>query len=178
MARLKEKDLIFAQEYAKGKTQKESALIAYPNITEKSAGVIGSNKAQVPAIAKKIQSLADRIPNDLLVRKHKALLNKKEIAYFVFSNAMQDDEIKEHLALNGLDCINIKQTEKGKYAYYTTDDTNAVSKGLDMAYKLKSLYAEDNKPQGGTVNIVSFRKDDEPIVVPVIDVTPDKTITK
>ena len=60
------------------------------------------------------KAIAERLPDDLLEEKHLALLNKTEKKY-----NSEGDLISEEI------------------------DTNAVSKGLDMAYKVKGTYAPD-----------------------------------
>jgi len=72
------------------------------------------------------KALAERLPDDLLEEKHLALLNKTEKKYDTEGN-MVSEEI----------------------------DTNAVSKGLDMAYKVKGSYAPD-KNINMNVNINSI----------------------
>lgn len=66
------------------------------------------------------KAIADRLPDDLLAERHLELLNKREI-------------IKMY---NG-DGVVIDQP-----------DTQAVSKGLDMAYKVKGSYAPERKLVG------------------------------
>lgn len=66
------------------------------------------------------RSLADRIPDDLVNEKHIALLNKKEV------KRTFNAELGEWI-----------EVETGDV------DTQAVSKGLDMAYKLKGSYAAE-----------------------------------
>lgn len=83
------------------------------------------------------------LPNDLIAKKHKALFNQKQLDYFVFPKAMEDEEITEHVTAAGLKVIVIRQTEKGKMAFYSNDDPQAIAKATDMAYKLKGSYAPE-----------------------------------
>jgi hypothetical protein len=66
------------------------------------------------------ENFADRIPDDLLAKRHLELLNKREVVK-TFSHETGETEVE------------------------ITDqpDTQAVSKALDMAYKLKGSYAPD-----------------------------------
>ena len=82
------------------------------------AGVKGNRLIRKDKIKKSIASIADSIPDDLLIEKHKALLNKEEV---ITKNNMTTGEIE---------VIPTGQI-----------DTQAVAKGLDMAYKLKGSYA-------------------------------------
>ena len=88
------------------------------------------------------KSIADQIPDSLLVKKHNDLLKQKQLSYFVFSKSLSDEEIVEHMKANNLDTIVIRESDKGKLAFYSIDDAQAISKGLDMAYKLKGSFAE------------------------------------
>lgn len=86
--------------------EKGSTLLTNPNI--------------VNAIAEVKRSIAEQIPDSLLVEKHQALLNKKEV------KRIFNADIGEWI-----------EVETGDV------DTQAVSKGLDMAYKLKGSYAAE-----------------------------------
>ena len=66
------------------------------------------------------RSIAEQIPDSLVVEKHLALLNKEEV---VTKNNMTTGEV---------DVIPTGQI-----------DVQAVSKGLDMVYKLKGAYAPE-----------------------------------
>lgn len=74
----------------------------------------------------KIQkAIADRLPDDLLEEKHLALLNKTERKYI--GTELVSEDI----------------------------DAQAVSKGLDMAYKIKGSYAAEKKDVNltGLINV-------------------------
>lgn len=73
------------------------------------------------------QKIGDAIPDKLLIERHLELLNKREVD-FVFI--------------------------EGKKEVLDQPDTIAVSKGLDMAYKLKDSYASQ-KIESVNVNINS-----------------------
>jgi hypothetical protein len=89
------------------------------------------------------KTLGAEIPNSLVIKKHFDLLQQKQLNYFVFNKDMPDEEIREHLASNGLDTVVIRPSDKGKLAFYSINDPQAVAKGLDMAYKLKGAYAAE-----------------------------------
>lgn len=83
------------------------------------------------------------LSDNLLSKKHKELLNHKQLDYFVFPKSMGDDEIEEHLASFKIKIVAIRWSDKGKMAFYSVTDANAVKAGLDMAYKLKGKYAPE-----------------------------------
>src|ERR1035437_7697285 len=170
MQRLTEKQAMFVKEYSKKNDATAAALKVYD--TDKYAGQVGALTLKQPAVQRALQSIADRLPSDLLVRKHKKLLEQKMLNYFSFKRTMTDDDIKEHFTINGWELINIIDTEKSRMAYYAIDDAQAIAKGLEMAYKLKGLYQADEVKHSGSVNITAFRVD-EPAALPapVVDVT-------
>lgn len=63
-----------------------------------------------------VKALAERLPDDLLEEKHLALLNKVERKYTSTGELLSEDI-----------------------------DAQAVSKGLDMAYKIKGSYAPEKQ---------------------------------
>lgn len=83
------------------------------------------------------------LSDEKLARAHDELLNQTKIEYFVFPKSMQDDEIEAKVNDVGLEVINIRDGEKGRYAFYKTIDSQARKSALDMAYKLKGSYAPD-----------------------------------
>lgn len=83
------------------------------------------------------------LPDKLLTKKHKDLLNHKQLDYFVFPKKMEDEEIEEHLNSFKIKVVAIRWSDKGKMAFYQSDDPNAIKAGLDMAYKLKGKYAPE-----------------------------------
>lgn len=84
------------------------------------AGVTGHRLLSKVKIQKAIVSIADSIPDDLLKRKMIALLNKEEV---ITKNNMTTGEI---------DIIPTGEM-----------DVQAVTKGLDMAFKIKGTYAPE-----------------------------------
>ena len=177
---LNEKQKKFIKVYAKTGNAKQSALASY-DTKPLTAGTVGAQVLAIPEVQKALQRIADRLPDDLLVRKHKKLLEQKMLNYFSFKRTMTDEDIKEHFTINGWQLINIIDTEKSRMAYYAIDDAQAIAKGLEMAYKLKGLYQADEVKHSGSVNITAFRVD-EPVLpaieAPAVEVLPDKTITK
>jgi hypothetical protein len=124
-----------------------------------------TNTNIIQAVAETKKTIAEQLPDELLVKKHLDLLEQKQLAYFVFSKKLTDEEIEGHMQANGLDLIVIRETEKGKMAFYSIPDAQAIKNGLEMAYKVKGSYEEDKQK---SINIlipvlVRFldKKDDE-----------------
>ena len=123
MAKLKPKEKEFARKLIEnnevaGLTVREVYGIKDKNYARVKGHRLITNDNVSQEIEKVRESIADRIPDDLLVEKHLELLNKRDL----------DD----------------------------SPDTQAVGKGLEMAYKIKKLYGDDEKPQtksGNTYNI-------------------------
>ncbi len=103
-----------------------------------------------------LEVLEDVLPDDVLSRNHKELLEQKRIEYFVFPKAMDDKEIKGHVEAAGLKLIVVRVSDKGKLAFYSIADAQAKSKALEMAYKLKGKFDDSDKPkpQGNTYNFI------------------------
>ncbi len=69
-----------------------------------------------------MELMKTHLPDSLLAKRHKELLNKRE-----------------HIAKNNNETHQIEVLDTGE------PDTNAVKAGLDMAYKLKGKYAPEKK---------------------------------
>ena len=84
-------------------------------------------------LVEKVEEYASSIPDSLLTEKHLALLNKEEVV------------TKSNVTTGEVDVIPTGQI-----------DTMAVSKGLDMAYKLKGRYSKDKEEEkGNTTNYIT-----------------------
>lgn len=98
-----------------------------------------------------------------LLKSHKELLQQTRIDYFVFPKGMKDEEIKRHVKAAGLKVITIRESEKGKMAFYSIADPQAKKAALEMAYKLRGAF--DTKDDGTVVavqvNTVLVNKKDE-----------------
>lgn len=81
--------------------------------------------------------LQTHLPDSLLAKSHKELLNQRRIEYFVFPKKMEDEEIMDHVTAAGLRTIVIRESDKGKLAFYSIADAQAKKFALEMAYKLK-----------------------------------------
>jgi len=96
------------------------------------------------------------LPDDILAEKHRELLSQVRIEYFMFPKGLDDEEIRGHLEANGLTCLNVRMSDKGKMAFYAIPDSQARSKAIEMGYKLKGRTMEDGAQQksGNTYNIL------------------------
>lgn len=103
-----------------------------------------------------LEVLEEYLPDDVLSKNHKELLEQKRIEYFVFPKKMDDKEIKGHVEAAGLRLIVVRESDKGKLAFYSVPDAQAKSKALEMAYKLKGKFGDDErpKPTGNTYNFI------------------------
>lgn len=117
------------------------------SISKEMRGVYSPEVAKIPGKLTKSKGWKELqeqyLPDKLLSKKHKDLLNHKQMDYFLFPRKMEDEEIEGHLASFNIKLINIRWSDKGKMAFYQTDDANAIKAGLDMAYKLKGKYAPE-----------------------------------
>lgn len=118
--RLSKKELGFVKDYVKTGNGVRSVLKNYDTEDYSTAGMIASENLKKPKIQKAILSIAEQIPDSLLVAKHLELLNKKEV-----------------VTRNNINSGEIEVLPTGQI------DPQAVKAGLDMAYKLKGIYAPD-----------------------------------
>jgi len=116
--KLTKKDKIFVKAIVETGNGTASAKKAYGYKDDNVAGVMANKRLRKVKIQKAIKSIADSIPDNLLIEKHIALLNKEEV---VTKNNMSTGEV---------DIIKTGQI-----------DPQAVKAGLDMAYKIKGTYA-------------------------------------
>lgn len=144
-ARLSKKQKGFVKDYIKTGNGVKSALNNYDTKDYNTANQIAIENLQKPTVQNAIKSIADSIPDDLLIKKHIQLLNKEEV---VTKNNMTTGE------------VDVKKTGQ--------IDAQAVKAGLDMAYKLKGAYAADKTDitsQGEKIIIMPaelIKKNDSP----------------
>ena len=110
----------FVKDYVETHNGTQAVLNNMEVKNENVAGVTATRLLRDVKIQNAIKSIAEQIPDSLLVDKLKLLLNKEEV---VTKNNMTTGEI---------DVIPTGQI-----------DVQAVSKGLDMTFKLKGAYAPD-----------------------------------
>lgn len=107
----------FAKEYAKTGNGTQAILKTYNTKDPKTASVMAVENLAKPRIQKLILSIADKIPDELLVKKHLELLNVPKVKRVYIKGEMMSE---------------VEET-----------DSQAIGKGLDMAYKIKGYYAPD-----------------------------------
>jgi len=124
MDELKPKEKEFVENYIENGGNATQAIkdSKYKAKNDNSAGVLGHKQLRKVKIKKAIKSIADSIPDELLIEKHLALLNKQEVV------------TKNNVTSGEVDVIPTGEI-----------DANAVKSGLDMAYKLKSSYAPEKR---------------------------------
>lgn len=122
MEKLTKKQRGFVKDYIETGNGTQSAMKNYDTESENTAGAIASENLRKPKIAEVIKTLAEQIPNELLIEKHLELLNKEEVL------------LKNNVSTHEVEVIPTGQI-----------DATAVRAGLDMAYKLKGAYAPDKQ---------------------------------
>lgn len=123
MDKLTNQEKKFVKEVVETGNKTQAVIKAYPTIKDEGyASVKGQRLIGKDRIQKAIKSIADSIPDSLLIEKHLELLNKEQV---VTKNNMTTGEV---------DTIETGQI-----------DAQAVAKGLEMAYKLKGSYAPDKQ---------------------------------
>lgn len=127
--KLTKKQKGFVDEYIKTGIGVEAALKNYETTDNNTARSIASENLTKPNIVK---AIADAIPDELLTQRHLELLNKREV------------EIKYNSVTKQFDKVELGP------------ETKAVSKALDMAYKIKSTYAPE-KSLTMNINVEELR---------------------
>lgn len=115
--KLTKKQRGFVKDYLETGNGTEAAVRNYGVKDRSVARSVGSENLAKPYI---IDAIAEALPNDLLAEKHLELLNKKEV-----------------LIRNNVTSGEIEVVPTGEI------DVQAVSKGLEMAYKIKGSYAAE-----------------------------------
>lgn len=127
---LTKKEKGFVKDYIDTGNGTQAALNNYDTESENTAAVIAYDNLRKPKIQNAIKSIAEQIPDELLVEKHLALLNKEEVIY-------KNNNATKKIEAVGRDI-----------------DAQAVGKGLEMAYRLKGSYApEKTQTLSVTVNL-------------------------
>lgn len=127
MPRLTKKQKGFVKDYVNTGIGSLAVKKNYDVSNDETARVIASENLTKPNIQK---AIADMLPDELLAEKHLALLNKQEVR---LKNNNETGEI-EVIPTGEIDVV-------------------AVSKGLDMAYKLKGQY-EESRESTRPINLI------------------------
>lgn len=142
---LTRKEREFAAKYIETGNGTKSALEVYdidPNGKDpaKTASVIASENLAKPRI---IAVIAEALDDNLLADTHRAMLQQVRLDYFVFPKSMADEDIMEHVFSQGLSCVNIRPSDKGKLAFFAVPDSQARGKALELAYRVKGTFAPE-----------------------------------
>lgn len=140
--KLTRKQTKFVEAYVETGVGSEAARQAYdiqPEDTRLASSMATENLAK-PVIKAAISA---RITPDDVVKAHHSLLTSVRLDYFVFAKTMEDAEILGHMQAVGLDCINIRPSEKGKLAFFTLPDGMARGKGIELYHRLHGSFAPD-----------------------------------
>lgn len=139
--KLTKKQRGFVKDYLATGNGTQAALANYETNNIDVAKSIASENLTKPYIQQAVSKVIDK---DLLTEKHLELLEQTRIDYFVFPKWMEDDEIVIHVEdATGIKVLNVRETEKGKMAFYAIADAQARGKALDLAYKLRGDYAPE-----------------------------------
>lgn len=147
MEKLTRKQTKFVNEYVEHGNGTEAARVAYDIDPEgkdpdRTASVIAVENLGKPSIVEAISAV---ITPDMVVRAHSSLLTAVRLDYFVFPKSMADDEIKAHVLAQGITVINIRESEKGKLAFYSIPDGMSRGKAVELYHRLHGTFAPDKK---------------------------------
>lgn len=140
--KLTPKQETFVETYVETGVGSEAARAAYdidPQNTRLASVMAAENLAK-PSIK---DAIASKITPEMVVKAHASLLEAVRLDYFVFSKSMKDEEIKAHVEAQGLQCTNIRESERGKLAFFTLPDGMARGKGIELYHRLHGSFAPD-----------------------------------
>lgn len=179
LPKLTKKQRGFVKDYVATGNGEKAALNNYQIESSNPGNVarsIASENLTKPNIIEAIQKL---LPDDFLAEKHRELFDQKRVDYFVFPKSMEDEEIVEHVASVGIKVITVRISDKGKMAFYSITDAQAVKGALEMGYKIKGAFTEQDAPKLPTGNTYNFIFSDEVREkVRVIDAEIKEALTK
>lgn len=138
MNRLSQKEQGFIKDIVAGIPGVHAALNNYDTTSYNTAGAIASENLKKPKIVEAIRS---GLKDSQIEEAFDKLINLKRLDYFVFPKSMNDEEIKEHVEAQGITCLNVRPTEKGKMAFFAIPDGAALAKALDIWAKINDAYA-------------------------------------
>lgn len=141
---LTRKQKVFVETFVETGVGAEAARQAYDIDPEnkKLASVMAAENLAKPSIQ---QAVAHRVHSreEMVEEAHDSLLSAVRLDYFVFPKFMSDEDIKAHVEANGLTCINIRPSDKGKLAFFSLPDGASRSKGIELYHKLKGSFAAE-----------------------------------
>lgn len=140
MPKLTRKQLTFVKTYLETGIGSEAARQAYniaPHNT-KLASVMAAENLAKPSI---IEAIRKGQKDDQIDEAFTKLINLKRIDYFVFPLFMDNKEIEEHINAQGIEVLNIRESDRGKLAFYAVPDGRALGKALDIWTKISGAEA-------------------------------------
>lgn len=98
------------------------------------------------------------IPDKLLAKKHKQILNAEGIDKYIFPNSMTDKEMTAVVKrIKGAKIIRIQRNGAWARAYFIYPDFRVIKDGVELGYKVKGKFApEEIKPHIAIVNIINY----------------------
>jgi hypothetical protein len=146
LKRLTKKEQGFVRDYAKTGNGTLSIHKNYNVKNDNVAAMMASKKIRKDKIQNAIKSIAEQIPDSLVVEKHLELLNAQKIKRTYIKGDFQEE------------------TEEM--------DSQAVKAGIDMAYKIKGTYAPEKLEHSGKITLsmlanqaLQRRKEDERLLI-------------
>lgn len=140
--KLTRKQKIFVDEYVATGIGAQAAKKAYdikPN-DERTPISIASENLTKPYIQEEVNR---RLTKEMVEEAHQSLVTAVRLDYFVFPKKMEDEEIIEHMKSQGIVTVNIRESDKGKLAFYSLPDGASRGKGVELYHKIQGTFAPD-----------------------------------
>lgn len=91
------------------------------------------------------QILSKYLSDEKIAKGMGELAGQIKLDYFMFPKDMEDGEIIEHMDSVGIKCVNVRQSDKGKMAFYAIPDGLLRARIYDMGLKINGGYAPEKK---------------------------------
>uniref|UniRef100_A0A6H1ZC80 Terminase n=1 Tax=viral metagenome TaxID=1070528 RepID=A0A6H1ZC80_9ZZZZ len=149
MATVKQKKAVKKLVENGGNVSKAMEAAGYTKATAKTPQKLTESKGYA-------EILGEHLPDKLLAKKHKELLEATEIGHMVFPQSMSDAAIKELLATVNCTSKKIQRGDVAVHCWFWARNNKAIKDGLDLAYKIKGSYAPEKKELSGGLNLTQL----------------------
>lgn len=105
---------------------------------DNTAASIASENLRKPNV---VEAIRNGQKDEQIDEAFNKLINLKRIDYFVFPMMMSNKEIEEHVNAQGIEVLNIRESDRGKLAFYAVPDGRALGKALDIWSKISGAEA-------------------------------------
>lgn len=142
MTKLTNKQKKFVETYLETGVGSVAARAAYdiPEENKSLAASVASENLTKPYI---VEAIRKGQKDSQIEEAFQKLISLKRLDYFTFPLSMSNQEIEEHVEAQGITVLNIRESERGKLAFFAIPDGQALGKALDIWAKVAGAYAAE-----------------------------------